>query len=435
MRMRGFTFISLLATAAAFVGCYTARPSPPQAGDAIVGELHRSIFVRADESGHELGDGLVDPLLWVNSKYLLTEPRYSELCRLLGEIGASDPSAIDPVQRALTQHELWTVLDWTDGREAPNANALRPMLARAIQRLALTSAGAASLPDNFAATVRAETFPSAYDDSNPQRPYLPPDLFDPKGSWVCITMPRRASGVIATHHANQFSRSAFLVFFNLHGGRQATIDYLQTLSMFPRPFELAESPFGTLSNGTKLRNDAIEPARDLPQFPAGTQVALVRRMLVLDSAGNPMPTPIVQSIQLRVYRKIAPANMFVGRDARQYQIFFEFALQRPDKLRAVQPDEPAYITLMGITGSEDQFEAPAGGERHRFMMPVLETCAACHERGGIYSVNSVVAARFGPLDLNPQPTPTTPNEEIERAIASKRRRHDMGLLQGLMQAR
>jgi hypothetical protein len=68
-------------------------------------------------------------------------------------------------------------------------------------------------------------------------------------------------------------------------------------------------------------------------------------------------------------------------------------------------------------------------------MPVLGTCAACHERGGIFSVNSVIAARFGPIDFNPQPTPTTPDEELRRAIDAKRRRHDLGLLQGFLQAR
>ena len=39
----------------------------------------------------------------------------------------------------------------------------------------------------------------------------------------------------------------------------------------------------------------------LPQFPAGTEWALVRRMRVLDVNGNIRPTAIIESIQLRHY--------------------------------------------------------------------------------------------------------------------------------------
>jgi hypothetical protein len=55
-----------------------------------------------------------------------------------------------------------------------------------VHRLALTEDQIQKLPDNYEDAVRADVFPTGYDSADPQRPFLPADLFDPKGPWVCL---------------------------------------------------------------------------------------------------------------------------------------------------------------------------------------------------------------------------------------------------------
>jgi hypothetical protein len=50
-----------------------------------------------------------------------------------------------------------------------------------------------------------------------------------------------------------------------------------------------------------------QPNPRLPQFPAGTRLALVRRLLVIDNGGEPAPTRIVESVQIRLHRSIPRA--------------------------------------------------------------------------------------------------------------------------------
>src|ERR1051326_2246410 len=46
------------------------------------------------------------------------------------------------------------------------------------------------------------------------------------------------------------------------------------------------------------------PNPDLPEFPAGTQLALVRRMVLIDAQGELRPTNIIEDVQIRVHRTI-----------------------------------------------------------------------------------------------------------------------------------
>jgi hypothetical protein len=46
----------------------------------------------------------------------------------------------------------------------------------------------------------------------------------------------------------------------------------------------------------------------LPQFPVGTQVALVRQAIVIDDRGELEPTAQTESVQLRVYHAITPGT-------------------------------------------------------------------------------------------------------------------------------
>ena len=90
---------------------------------------------------------------------------------------------------------------------------------------------------------------------------------------------------LAMAHAKFFSgRSAFLVFIRLPDGRQATLDYLDKLGKAGSPLVAREVK---LADGTPHRDTDFRP--DLPQLPAGTQVALVRQIQdkMKESASKP----------------------------------------------------------------------------------------------------------------------------------------------------
>src|SRR5439155_2102617 len=130
----------------------------------------------------------------------------------------------DSLKRAVLQHDLWTLFEWTaypfgnyigylyEGDNTAR-RALQRRLVPAIQRLALSSSAIESLPDNYAAAVRSKAFAAQDDLEHPERPFLPDDLFDANGSWVCVGGPRDVRAPVALSHAKFFSgRSVFLVF-------------------------------------------------------------------------------------------------------------------------------------------------------------------------------------------------------------------------------
>ncbi len=79
------------------------------------------------------------------------------------------------------------------------------------------------------------------------------------------------------HHA-LWGRSAFRVFLRFSEGRKATVAYFAKLSDFPRPLLLIREP--------NRRKETLALSPDLPQFPVGTQTALVRQMLLIDNEGT-----------------------------------------------------------------------------------------------------------------------------------------------------
>src|SRR5262249_4827717 len=140
------------------------------------------------------------------------------------------------------------------GRKAQRRDIQR-RLVQVMRRVALKPEEVGALPDNLARTVNAGAFPKAYDPGHPERPFLPADLLAPKGPWVPVRNTTHPDGLGAPEHVRFTNgRSLFLVLLRLPQGRAATEAYLKTL------------------RGGKL-----------PQFPPDTQVALVRRMILIDT--------------------------------------------------------------------------------------------------------------------------------------------------------
>ncbi len=135
-------------------------------------------------------------------------------------------------------------------------------------------------------------------------------------------------------------RSAFLVFLRVPGRRAAGLAYLAALPRLPHP----------------------NPA-------AGTDVALVRRMLLIDNQGQIVPSPLIESIQLRQF------------DQDTTQHYFEFQLDRA-RLFAAQAGG-----LRALTSNDTDFQLfESRGDVLGFPIlphdnhrpPVLSTCVGCH---------------------------------------------------------
>jgi hypothetical protein len=364
----------------------------------IWNRLYDALLIREGPTGAKYGEDSLDPLLWGNTKHLLGQPSHDRALRVLDQFLETHAENLihDSVKRGVMQRDLWAVFDWSVQRE-PNdedepvyqkeRQELQIRLAEVLRRLALTSKEVESLPDNYAEAVASGAFAKEYDPAHRDRAFLPPDLFDPRGPWVFIS--GNGSEPVAKQHVSEFSgRSRFLVFVRLPGGRKSTLDYFQTLWNVTQPWTPLSS-----------RNDQIIVNPDLPQFPAGTQVALVRQMTLFDDHGNLVPAPITESVQIRVYRTITASkqNRYESEDfeeltTRSGQAFYEITLSRPrlfankaGGLIATGPDEREFSVR-----ADDPFEPLAKNliPLRLRTTPIFLQCAICHSAGGVNSLES-----------------------------------------------
>lgn len=356
--------------------------------------IDRHFRIRVGSDGTTHGADAVDPLLWRETRYLLDGPSHAAALKLLDEFLTTHGERLvtDPVRRALMQRDLWAVFDWSVSHFESHAAArheLARRLAQVIRRLALPrdqlpqlvyvlgKAGPKML-DTYSAAVKAARFPKSYDPADRARAFLPPDLFDENGPWV----PVHGSTPVA-QHADEMSRSWFGVFLSVPGGRAATLTYLRMLWDAPQPF--VRDPVGSFGGEQRTM---IAPA--LRALPPGTQVALVRKMLLIGADGWIHHSNLVESIQLRVFRAAEPLPpQLRHRGGANDQEFFEFVLDRAalvtdpaSAFRAVKPSDRAFLTFssQGVDAFEHSTTRRPG--------VVLEMCGACHNDEGLASVLS-----------------------------------------------
>jgi hypothetical protein len=388
------------------IASVTSTPSPAvrlyhDNPDHLWNRLHAALFVRVGADGREYGGDRVDPLLWTGSKYLLQGPSHDKAAALLKEFVDTHGEKLidDPLKRAILQRDLWSVFDWLEDLhnyfEKPSLNAevvrggarpLRELLGTVIARLALTTQQIAALPDNLAGATDANG--------------LPRDLFAAGGPWVNVGRP---DGPMAREHlgdAGPGKNSVFLVLLRLPDGREATLTYLERLRAFKGPLWLDDPSLG--------RFLTPYPNPEMPQFPAGTRVALVRRALLIDSDGSVSPARLTEQVQLRTYHvieKMTPhafadahrvdENMF----ARAGQDFEEFSLSRAtlfagrSSLLPLGAAGPFFLTFS--SKGVDPFEMlPEGRQFGIDAEHARHICKDCHAAPGIYSVNSFVPFRL-----------------------------------------
>jgi hypothetical protein len=337
--------------------------------------------------------------------------------------GRSHELIASPLKRAILQSSLWALFDQVsdpDGDYQANRRTIADRCARIIRQISLRDAELAALTDNFATAIRSKEFGTDYDPENREQAFLPPDLLDTNaGSWVMMGGGNSLQPAAIRHAEFTQGRSAFYVLIRLPEGRAATIAYLRELANFPRPYV-----WNDLYPPYPYARPAILPNPELPQFPAGTQVALVRRMMLTDRAGNLVVTPIIESVQLRVYR-IDPKTASPGDPANQD--FYNLLLD-PRLL---------FSGVSGLRQGASTQREPAIRFPRRSMFGVgfqVGSCNDCHGEIGVLSLQTY-ARRFGPASKSPWFEPSTESSQNEIAVSWKKRDYTWGLITGLSFAR
>jgi hypothetical protein len=342
----------------------------------IWNRLHACLLIRRAPDGKEYGADTLDPLLWWQTRHLLEGDSHRRALECLDEFLRTHAERFiaDPIKRAIMQRDLWAVFDWTvANRQSPERQALQTRLVQVMSRLALTPEQIGALPDTYADAVASRQFPAEYDPAKPHRAFLPPDLLSPDGSWICLS--GYSAGPTAIQHFFFSGRSRFLIFMRLPGGRQKTLEYVRSLRATAEP-PMINRP------GIDFRVFNLK----LPQFPAGTEVAFLRQMVLIDADGKLVPTPVTESLQIRFYHAVTPGTQyknFMNESSSRDQDSFEFRFSRSalfarrgGGLIAVQPEEKEYPTLFAH-GSD--WEAPS---------VILDRCRLCHAGSGIHSIRS-----------------------------------------------
>jgi hypothetical protein len=376
----------------------------------IWNRVHRRLLVRRDAQGKVWGCDEVDPLLWRETQHVLAGPAYRETVALLDEFSRTHSEQLirDPVRRAMFQRDLWAVFDWlaqpTDEHSRERAE-LEKRLAMIIKAVALKGSEIQQLPDNYR-QLRGAFLSASTNDG-----FALPDSSD---DWLMIG--RDDAGPVAPIHSFPFSRSLFLVYMKLPPGGMNAPAYLESMRAYSRQHPPGE-------------DCQIRPCNP-PQFPVGTELALVRRALLVDTSGQPVISPVTESIQLRRYLKIPPG---VGIDFNgEMQQVAEFLLSRRALLQGDLSlhrvgESESHFQVFSTHGT-DSFER---GEK-TIEFPALRGCHGCHQGVGVRSFTTYSRAQFEINHLFIPVHTGTESQESAAAITYLQSRDSWKLLQRLM---
>lgn len=351
-----------------------------------------TLIIRTGPDGKDYGHDRLEPLLWRESDYLLKGPSSEKAISALEEFNRTNAESLvdDPVKRAMFQRDLWHVANWIAENPAGNSDRLLNQLATAIHRLALSPDQIARLPDNYALAVASKKLPPKFDTEKLEQAYLPPDLFNADGPWVCVARTNGRTAPLHLQQANAFANSTFFVFVKLPDGRDASLKFLKQLAAQKKPLFLRDSQGG--------RSSQSRPNPDVPQLPAGTELALVRRAMLIASNGQIVASPITEGVQLRVYRTVPdsiPATADALRSLKGDLAAFDIQLRRMDLFAGVAGglrDASAERDFKTGFASKvwDEFDraASTGTPFPGRALPFVnnrESCVTCHNSATVYS--------------------------------------------------
>ena len=390
---------------------------------------------KLDEWDRKLRDGKLPPgpvvkrfeggdtmsfLAWPRTRYYSEPGTFARAGKLLEEFITTHGERLidDPLKRAFLQRDLWAVFDHMAGQnitrfgdgdllrrgaldrdvygseadevpfDDPGAIRRREIVCRKlaviIQRLAQPQAVIQALPDNYAAAIRSGYFASRH-DFDCQSNYLPPGLLTRPDEWVEIdTSPEPMHFYVREGQIDYVAwsirgRSYYRIFWRLPGGRKTVEDYLKYLREEGVDWEKT------------ARQGHVLLKSDVRQIPVGTEAAIVQFMIVLDDRLAPVPTRLVESLRVSVYKNVDgtpdPATNtglgLIGRVyAAQRRLLFEHLKQ--GGLARAPDDAPTYQVL--LSGYKDW------GFWGR-QQSVVQTCVHCHmhsrEKVGVHSLNSI----------------------------------------------
>lgn len=324
--------------------------------------LFRQLYRRVTPGGEEYGATELDPLLWFDTTYLLEGTSYEQTIEVLDEFLNSHAETLvqDPLRRAVFQRDLWAVFDWLAWQRDPFPGArevLKRRLVQIMKGVALSKEEIASLPDNYALALESKTYPTSFQAESPEAGFLPVDIFQQGSGWVTLG---REGGPVAMTHTEAFpffGRSVFLVFVRSPDGRDATLDFIESLNTDPHPVTAS-----------------------------GSQVALVRRMLLIDDHGEIILSRLIETIQLRHFALA--------------QTFYEFELDRSCLFDGIGGGLiPNHDLFMLFMGHGDVFESN-GIPDLRATIP--EICKACHFQASHFdsgSTRSIISYSREPFSL------------------------------------
>ncbi|MCB1078912.1 MAG: hypothetical protein KDM64_13915 [Verrucomicrobiae bacterium] len=411
--------------------------------------LHRAIWVRTTPDGtHHDGEDWLDAPLSTETRSVLEEGPLGKTLSVLDEFNRQTDEAVATIpalHRAWMQRALWSVFDWsvsltTDFHSPierefhPRLRDLQGRLTAAIRLIALTKEEIDSLPDTYASTLAGagystEPLPTK---EEPNPPYLPSGLAFDSGDWTLLGPTAPSQSPAPVHFEQLSSRSVFLVALRIpKTGNVSSLDYLKSLNDF-RPAWIPTEKDGqstpTLPVGG-LQQAGVIPNPETPQFPDGTQWALIRRAILISRDGALHSSPLVESIQVRTYLAVGTKQ--------STQALVEFVLSP----RALFDGAPPVIAQHGtefrfprfLSHQQDPFEngfyslqSPANEPS-----PIQLDCLSCHSGWGIHGVNSR-SEFFRPRGVEPPHLyPSGQNEIVQGALRAKARRADWILLDAL----
>jgi hypothetical protein len=335
---------------------------------------------------------------WGGTTYWDEPENVARLDTLLGQFLEQQGAKLstDPLKRVLLQRDLWTLFDFLmvrhiarhgDFEVRRRRHELSRKLARAIQALALPAEMLAKLPDNYALAVQSGHFAATH-DFDPKRDYLPPRILSDADEWqeLDFFQARRSEDVERRYvflHMRAFQgRSYFRVFCRFPKGRSQLENYLRELD----------------ANGIDWRASAqhgsifLKP--DAPELPAGTEVALLQFLIALDPKLKLVPTRLVESVRLLIFKKTdglddPSTNLGNGVNAAKYTLKRRLALAEGGMRHgglSREPDElPVYRVLFENEAARDW------GSRGRYSR-LTEDCRACHSGAGQAGIQMIGSA-------------------------------------------
>lgn len=410
--------------------------------DHLWNRIHVTLIGREAQDGKVHGLNDIDLLYWPFTNRFVNGDDLDAAIAVLQEFLDEDGEKLieDPLKRALLQRDLWDLFDWFASRTrtielTPQDKQFQANIVRVMKRIALTSEQIANLPNNYRDAIASGAYPDSLDITVEQKSYLPADLLnEADSSWVRI-YGDALEGDARQHIENTYGHSAFWVYLCLPNGMAETWAYIERLRTLPEPYSLMDNYLER-----KYEESNVRMSKDIPDFPAGTQVALVEQAMLVNDNGEIEISPLTLNVQIRGYREIDFGT--------KHQALFDFRLKRSDLLNGnagglipFRDDERIFLTFQ--MNSYDAFE-PRHENYLKFKTTgvALETCHTCHAGAGVKSFRSAIRLIGVPFQRMPQQgkwrspevnmeNPLPIEVEAESKIQWKQEQYDWGLLRGI----